>query len=376
VLLTIAMFAYQLFRVEFTEGPGFRTVRIAKVTIDTSQAHYSPAQAARFFERVLANARELPEVRAAGATSAMPLWGSLELPSVVPEGFVLPTGQSGIRPWAMSVDESFLDTLEIPLVAGRRFRETDTLDTPRVAIVNETFAERYWRGGDAVGRRFRRNDDPDRPVEIVGIVKTSKYTYFAEPPQEMVYYPFRQQRRGAMTLVVQTAGESASALSPLREMVRRMDADVPVYDVQTIEAFYASRATALGLIATRLIGGMGLMGLALTMVGLYGLVSYAVGRRTRELGIRMAVGASAGRVLVLVLRQGMMPAWCGVAAGLVLSAITTRVLPRLFPVDRPYDDPRGLAVVVPILITVTLVAALIPARRAARVDPTVALRCD
>jgi predicted permease len=307
----------------------------------------------------------------------MPLWGNnLELASIVPEGYLLPPGQNGVRPWAMSVDESFLDTLEISLFAGRRFRETDTLDAPRVAIVNDTFARRYWPGGDAVGRRFRRNDDPEHPVEIVGIVKTSKYLYFAEPPQEMLYFPFRQQPRGAMTLVAQTAGDSASGLAPLREMVRRLDPDVPVYDVQTMEAFYASRATALGTIATRLIGGMGLMGLALTMVGLYGLVSYAVGRRTRELGIRMAVGASSGRVLAMVLRQGMTPAWCGVAAGLVLSAITTRVLPRLIPVDRPYDDARGLFVVAPILIAVTLIAALVPARRAARVDPTVALRCD
>ena len=158
-------------------------------------------------------------------------------------------------------------------------------------------------------------------------------------------------------------------------MLRRMDANVPAYDLQTIEAFYDARLTAIGRVITRLVGGIGLMGMTLTIVGLYGLVSYAVSRRTREIGIRIAIGASAGRVLGMILRQGMTPAWFGVPAGLLLSAATARVLPLLAPFTYRIE-PSTFLFVVPVLLAVTLFAAFVPARRAARVDPTVALRCD
>jgi ABC-type antimicrobial peptide transport system permease subunit len=178
-----------------------------------------------------------------------------------------------------------------------------------------------------------------------------------------------------MVLLAETNGESATVLAPLREMVRRMDAEVPLYDVQTMEVFYDARVTSIGNVIIRITGALGLMGITLTMVGLYGLVSYAVSRRTREIGIRIAVGASYGRVVGLMLRQGMAPAWFGLASGLVLSALTTRLLPALIPVNHQYD-PQSFYLAMPILLVVTLMAAFIPARRAARVDPTIALRGD
>jgi ABC-type antimicrobial peptide transport system permease subunit len=212
-------------------------------------------------------------------------------------------------------------------------------------------------------------------VEVVAVARTSKYLYPGEPPQELVYFPFRQEPRSSMVLLAETIGDSSAVLAPLRDMLRRMDAQVPAYDLQTIEAFYDARLTAIGHVITRLVGGIGLMGMTLTVVGLYGLVSYAVSRRTREIGIRIAIGASAGRVLGMILRQGMTPAWFGVPAGLLLSAATARLLPLIAPFTYRIE-PWTFLVLVPMLLVVTLLAAFVPARRAARVDPTVALRCD
>lgn len=375
VLLTMTVFALQIFRGEYTKGPGFRTTHLAKLTLDPSQARYAQRQSLQFFERVVDEARRVPGVRSAAVTSSMPLFPQLEAPAIVPEGYRLPDGQTSVRPWASSVGESYFDTIGIPLLAGRGFRSTDGVRAPRVAVVSEAFAEHYWPGLGAVGRRLWLSGERSAWVEVIGVARTSKYLYPGEPPQELVYFPFRQEPRASMVLLAETTGDSRDVLAPLRDMLRRVDADVPAYDVQTIETFYDSRLTAIGRVITRLVGGIGLMGMTLTVVGLYGLVSYAVSRRTREIGIRIAIGASAGRVLGMILRQGMTPAWFGVPAGLVLSAATARLLPLFAPFTYRVE-PWTFLFVVPMLLVVTLFAAFVPARRAARVDPTVALRCD
>jgi ABC-type antimicrobial peptide transport system permease subunit len=163
-------------------------------------------------------------------------------------------------------------------------------------------------------------------------------------------------------------------LDPLRDLVLAKDPDVPFFDVHTIENFYDAHIT-LAVVAERLIGAMGILGMGLTIVGLYGLVSYAVSRRTREIGIRIAIGATYTRIVRMVLSEGMTPAWVGVGCGLVLSGVTSTLLPRLVPIDDPIDTTT-FYLVVPILLMVTLLAAFVPARRAARVSPTVALRCE
>ena len=374
VLLTVAAFAYQLFEGEFASGPGFRVSHIGMMALDPSQARYTPGESARFFERVVDDARRIAGVDAASVTSEMPLRG-LEVASMVPEGYRLAPGQTAMRLYASSVDEAYFETLDIPLVAGRGFRATDTADSPPVAVVNEVAARRYWPEGDVIGRRFHLKDHRGPLVEIVGIAKNTTYLYQGEPAFDVAYFPFRQQPREGMVLLARTRGESARLLAPLVEMVRGINADVPVYNVQTIERYYEARATSLGEIAVTLIGGLGAMGMTLTMVGLYGLVSYAVSRRTREIGIRMAIGAGHARVMAMVLRQGMAPAWIGLAFGLALSALAARLLPVLVPIGRSYDAQTFL-LAAPLVVAVTLAAASIPARRAARVDPTVTLRCE
>jgi predicted permease len=374
VLLTIALYAFQSFRQEFADGPGFRTTRMAKLSVDTNQARYELRRSTQFFERALANIRELPGVESATAVTVMPLFG-LEFASVVPEGYRLPEGEKSVRPLTSSIDEQYFDTMQIPVLAGRGFLPSDDDDAPPVAIVNEVFARHYWPSEDAIGKRFNLVDARGPWVEIVGVVNTTKYGYAGEPPQEFVYFPYRQQPRGIMVLLVATSGESASVIPALREVVRKLDSDVPAFDAYTMETFYAARATTIGNTLIMMIGGMGVMGMTLTMVGLYGLVSFGVSRRTRELGIRIAIGASYRRVLLMILRQGMTPAWFGLAAGVVLSVATMRVLPTLIPFNYS-PNPRVFLIVLPLLFLITALAAFVPARRAARVDPTVALRSD
>jgi putative ABC transport system permease protein len=340
------------------------------------QARYDNARSLRFFEDVVDDARHLRGVRVAGLTSAMPFSGPFTYLSVVPDAYRLANGETAVHTWSSSIDEQYFQTMGMTLLAGRGFHATDTADATRVAIVNDTFARHYWPDGNIIGRRFRIADAVrESRIEVVGVVKTTETFYPGEPAQEIVHFPFRQEPRGTMVLLAETAADSGSALAPLRDIVWRMDADVPVHDVQTIETFYEPWYAGIARSMLGMIGGMGVIGVTLTVVGLYGLVSYAVSRRTRELGIRIAVGASYHRVLGMVLRQGMAPACAGLIVGFGLSVMTARLLPTLIPMNEGYS-----AIVViwlmPVLLSVTLFAAFVPARRAARVDPTVALRCD
>jgi predicted permease len=377
VLLTVSSFSSQVFDRALSEGPGFRTTQLAKITIDPGQARYDQTGRAQFVDRALEQIRLLPGAGRATATSAMPMF-SFASAWIAPEGQELPQGQPGFRVNVNSVDEDYFSTMEIPLLAGRAFRSTDTADTPFVAIVNDVFARHYWPGRDPLGRRFRvptGASDPGPWVEVVGLAKVSSYHYPAEVPADMVYLPYRQQPTSAMVLLAQTTGESSSMIAPMRDVVRKMDADVPVFDGQTMESFYAARATTIGNVLIGLVSGMGIMGMTLTMVGLYGLVSYSVSRRTREIGIRMAIGATHARVLLMVLTQGLVPAWIGLGAGLVLSVVTMRILPGVMMISAR-NDPKSFFLVVPMLLVVALIASLVPARRAAKVNPTIALRYD
>ena len=377
VLVTVAVWAFQVFATAYTQGPGFRTTRMAKISVDPVQARYAEPDAVRFFERAVEMVRALPGVGSAALTSAMPLF-SFESTLIVPEGYHLPEGQPSVRIYSNSVDAGHFETMRIPIVAGRSLLRTDDETSARVAVVNETMARRYWPNDSAIGKRVRIDVEAgDRPVdgwvEIVGIARPGAYLYFAEPPQDMIYFPFRQMPRSPMVLLAASSADSASVLAPLRDVVQTVDARVPAYDAQTIEAFYEARVTGIGSVMTQLIGAMGTMGVTLTMVGLYGLVAYNVSRRTREIGIRMAVGATSSRVLRMILGQGLLPAAAGLVAGVGLSAMTARALATSIPINHKYD-PQSLLSVVPVLVAIALLASYVPARRAARVDPKVALR--
>ena len=387
VLLTAAVFLYRAHQSEYGRGPGFRTDHLLLMSFQPDLAGYDTARAARFQDMLRDRAAALPGVRSVAFTSSVPFDGiSIENTAVAPEGFQLPEGASFVRVRSARVDAGYFDTLGIRVTSGRAFRSTDTTETPRVAVVNETFASRYWPGSVAVGKRFRltpptggaagQAGGAGEPwIEIVGIAADTRYRALSEAPTPFVYYPLAQNPAPDSTVMLQTDADPASVAAPLRAAVRALDPNMPVFGVQTMEEFYRASALNVGNMITQTAGAMGLVGLVLSVVGLYGLVAYAVNRRTREIGIRMAVGAQSGTVLRMVMRHGLLLAGFGTVGGLLASAVTGSLLRAVFPFPNvPGVDVMTYVIVVPTLLGVTLLAAYLPARRAARIDPLLALR--
>jgi putative ABC transport system permease protein len=371
VLVTVSAFTFRFFQSAVTTGPGFRVSKIAKLTVDAGQARSAPRDAGQFFAEVLERVRALPGVQSASVVAAMPMassWRELIAPADRDM-----TGEEPLSARVNSVDPRYFDTIAIDLTKGRRFTTDDDASARPVAIVNETLADQFWPGRNPVGQSVRVLETPSTAVEVVGVVKTTTYHIIGEAPEPAIYFPYRQRPRAQMTVLAATNGESAALVEPLRQTIANLDRDVPIFDADTIEHWYAVGSTGTLLSVVRLIGALGVMGLALSSIGLYGLVAYGVSRRTREFGIRMATGASPGRIVTMVVRQGTPPAWIGLTSGLVLSIVATRSLSALVPV-RVDADTRLHLTVIPLLITVALLAAVVPALRAGRVDPTTALR--
>jgi predicted permease len=344
---------------------------------DPGLVRYNDAQRRQFYEQVAERARDVSGVQSVAMSSAIPMQtDSVDTEPIAPEGFEFPRGKEYATTLASKIDEHYLDTLGIPLVKGRNFTRQDDAGAPRVAIVNEHLAQHYWPNQDAIGKRFRSKDGDDTWIQIVGVAKTGKYLFIAEPPSDFVYLPYRQSKPQEMTLVARSAGDSASLAAPLREVVRRLDVNMPIFNARTMEALYAMRATRIIDVLIETVGGMGIMGLALSIVGLYGLVAYGASRRTREIGIRMAIGATGPTVLRMVLRQGMVLSVVGLGLGIAGSVGAGAALRSAFPTGNDQRDPIALLLVIPIVLAVTMLAAYVPARRAARINPTEALRYE
>jgi predicted permease len=375
-LLTVAASLYRGIHAELAAGQGFRTSHLLMMTFDPSLAHYDSSQTDRFYKQLVERARAVPGVKSVALASTVPMSVENDTATIVPEGFQFPQGKNNVIVFAARVDENYFDTLGVALVRGRAFRETDTAGAPRVAIVNEQFAQHYWPGRDAIGKRFQVIRKKDNPwVEIVGIAKTGKYFSITERPTDFVYLPSRQSSRSRMVLVAESSGDSAALAAPLREVARGLDPNLPIFNVRTMEEFFDMTVIGTGNTILEIVAALGGMGLVLAIVGLYGLSSYAVARRTREIGIRMAIGASQSAVLARTLLQGLKPALFGLLAGVGLSVISEQMMKAVFPAITQADIVAYL-LVTPALLAVTLLAAFIPARRAARVQPVQALRYE
>jgi len=377
VLLVVALFMYRGFRQQLANGPGYRTDHLIMMTFDTGLLRYSDAQSRQFFEQVAERARAVPGVKTVTMTTSVPMANdSLGFETVVPEGFQFPPGKDNATMVASRVDEYYFDTMGLTILQGRNFSADDSAEKPRVAIVNQQFAQHYWPNQDPIGKRLRAVGDDKAWVQVVGLAKTSKYIFIAEPPTECVYFPYRQKKPQAMIMLAQSAGDPAALAAPLRDIVRGLDANLPIYNVRTMEQLYQMRAIGIFNVLVSTVAAMGLMGLALSIVGLYGLVSFAATRRTREIGIRMAIGANRGAVSRMVLRQGIVLAVAGLVVGLVASVGAGELLQAAFPTGNDQRDSAALLIVIPVVLAVTFLAAYVPARRASRVSPMQALRHD
>ena len=375
VLLVMSAVLVEGFRYELAQGVGFRPDRLFITSFDTQLARYSEAQTQQFYKRLLERTRSAPGVRSAALASSLPLW-SWDNIGVVPEGYRLRPGQQAYMAYDYYVSEGYFSTLGVRMLHGRAFQESDAENAPLVAVVNDHLANHFWPKGDALGRRFHLSGATGPLVEIVGIARAAKAFFISEPPADVVYLPFRQHSRPGLTLIAESGATDAATIAPaLRDVVQQLDANMPVFYVHTMQEFYTQRAVTLPNMTIEIVAGMGFMGLLLAIVGLYGLVAYSVSRRTREIGIRIAVGADRGKVIWMVLRQGLVLGLAGVAAGLVVSLFACRaVTSATWFFSFGTINPLIFAALPMLLLAVTGLAAWAPARRASRVDPIRALR--
>jgi predicted permease len=354
--------------------PGFRSERLYGFAVDPSRSGQDFAQRVATFQRILDELQGEVEVASVSA-AAVPLMQDSESSSTVRvEGYEPKEGED-MNPSFNFVAPGFFETLGLPLRAGRDFAETDGTDAPRVAVVNETFARYFFKDQDAVGRRFglgRRGEG--FAVEIVGVVRDSKTASMRETPRRAVYVPFTQEDdNGALTFYVRPRVESAAFPARLRAAVARVDATLPVTQLKTMEVQIGESLFVERMVAA-LAAAFGLVATLLAALGLYGVVSHAVALRTREIGLRVALGADQRAVQGLVLRDVAVLVALGVALGLPGGLAFGRLVEsQLFGVDA--RDPLTYAAATLTLVATAALAGLLPARRAARVDPMAALRC-
>ena len=375
VLLVISGVLVEGFRHELAQGAGFRPDRLFLTSFDTQLARYSDSQTQQFYQRLLERTRSAPGVRTAALTSSLPLW-CWDTIGVIPEGYRLPPGEQAPTAFNHYVSDGYFSTMGVRVLQGRGLLESDRERSPRVAVVNDHLANRYWPAGNALGKRFHLVGATGPLVEIVGIAKAAKVFFISEPPADVIYLPFRQHARSALTLVTESDATDAATIAPvLREVVQQLDPDMPVFDIRTMHEFYTQRAVKLPNMTVEIVAAMGLVGLLLAVTGLYGLVAYSVSRRTREIGIRMAIGADRSKVVLMVLGQGLKLGAIGVAAGLVVSVAACRAMTSAtWFLTFDQVSPLIFTVIAVLLLAITTLAAWVPARHAARIDPMRALR--
>ncbi|MGQ0737418.1 MAG: ABC transporter permease [Acidobacteriota bacterium] len=377
VLLIVAAFVRHDLGGRLVRGPGFQHHGRLMAWFDPDMVGTSAEQAQRFYEALSREARDLPGVRAATLTSFVPMdGGELRIP-FSPEGVPASPRESDVQAWSAAVDESYFETLGITLREGRSFTPTDDQGTTPVAIVNTTVADKYWPGQSALGKRFRAGDDSAPWVEVVGVAPTTPYFFLIEPTTEFVYFPRRQSPRRTMALVLHADAPEALA-TPVRALVKRLDGRQPILSLRPLSEQYRMRVAVVFDILMTLVTGTATMGIGLALVGLYGLVAYDVSRRTKEVGVRVAIGARTVDILRLVLGQGLAAVVVGLIIGVPGGIVASRVIAAALPGGAGLTpaDAASFAALIVAVTAVTLLAAYVPARRALRIAPTEALRCE
>jgi predicted permease len=375
VLLVVSAVSWQGFRDQLKQGTGFRTDHLYLAGFNTRPVNYSAEQTRRFYKDLLDKTRSAPGVRSAALASDVPMAFNQSNVGVVPEGYTLPPGEQSLNVLNYYVSDGYFQTMGVGLLRGRGFLGIDQSDTPLVAVVNTQFARHYWPQQDALGKRFHLRDATGPMVEIVGIAETGKYVWISEPPLDFIYLPYMQHGTRALTVLAESSAPDSGVLAPvLREVVRKIDPAMPYSDARTMQDFFTQRAVKTTNIIVEVVASLGMMALVLAMVGLYALVAYSVSRRSREIGIRMAIGADRQGVLRMVLRQGLVLGSLGAGAGLIVSFFACRAMTSSLWILAGHMNYALLpAVAVPLLL-VTLLAAYVPARRASLIDPMRALR--
>jgi predicted permease len=354
--------------------PGFSAEQLVSFRLDLSRAQYDAPRAVAFGANLAEQVRGLPGVRAVSLSDDVPLDGRSSATLLRIEGKEVVSQGSGIRIYRHRVAPGYFAAMGATLVRGREFTTADDRGRSRVAVISERMARRFWPNEDPVGGRLRLNDTTY--AEIVGVVADVKHRALLEAAtaDPDVYYPILQVPTTTFSLVVRAAGDPAALVAAVRREVTAADRNVPVYDVATMRE-RVRRETAPARFHTSLLGAFAGLALLLAAVGVYGVMAYAVAQRTREVGIRMALGANAGDVVRLIVGAGARLAAVGLAVGVVAAVMTVRVMAGLLYGVEP-TDPATLGAAAAVLAGAALLACWLPARRAGRVEPTVALRAE
>jgi putative ABC transport system permease protein len=356
---------------------GFDPDHVLNVTLDPHGIGYDEPRTRGFYRELEARVRALPGVKAVALAFSVPMGNVQEPRSVYIEGHPLASGEQPPHVLVNRVDPQYFETMRIPLLRGRGFAETDNQTRPRVAIVNQKMAKTFWPNEDPIGKRFSIFGSSGPFAQVVGVAGDAKYIVVAlEEPVPFCYLPYAQDYSSMMALQIRSSVPPESLVAPVREVISGLAPDLPIYDVRTMEqslgginGFFAFRMGAT------LAAVMGLIGLTLAVVGVYGVVSYSAEQSTHEIGIRMALGAGRREILSLILRQGMGLVMAGVLSGLVASWALTRTVARLL-VGVSATDPLTFAGATLLLAAIALWACYVPASRALRLDPLAALRYE
>ena len=370
LLLVCAGLIAQGFRKEQKFNPGFRADHLLLMSFDLFSSAYTGDQTAEFDRELQTRLENLPGVQSAALADWIPMGFALSTSRVAPQGYV-PQPHEDMDVKKASVSPGYFKTMEIPLLAGRDFTASDDAKSALVTIINRTFAQRFWPGKSAIGMQV---DVAGKMWTVVGIAQTSDYDGLNETPQPFFYRPLSQDPSAIAAIHVRTFGDPMASAKTVENAVHDLNADLPVYDTTTMASRVEVASTGERIAGT-FVGLFGVLALVLAAVGIYGVVAYVTRQRTHEFGIRLALGARPKDLLGLVLNQGLRVSLLGVAIGVGLAALLTRYIVSLIFTVSP-RDPWVFAGVSLLLCVVALAACYLPARRAAKVDPLVALRYE
>jgi predicted permease len=351
--------------------PGFDPRGLLVASVDLVPNGYTADTGRQFQRRLLETVTGLPGVESAAIGRQVPLGiGGTSSMGITIDGYV-PQAQEEVVIIYNIVGPRYFETMRIPMMAGREFAPTDVRESAPVLVVNETMARRYWANRDAVGGRVRIGKDD---YTVVGVARDIKYGQINEVPLPYMYLALDQNFASTAILHVRSAAMPAAMIGAIRDVVRTLDPNLPLFDARTVEEHMRTAVFAQRM-AANLLGVMGILAVVLAAVGLYGVIAYAVSQRTQEMGIRLALGASPRDLLRMVLRQGLLVTSFGMAIGLVVAFAATGFMRSLLPGIQPRDPLTFVAVPLALLV-IAIVAAVIPARHAGAVDPVVALRYE
>jgi len=376
VLLIVAgLFVRTLLRTQ-QASLGFNPDHVLNVTLDPKEVGYDETRSKSFYRDLESRVRSLPGVQSASLAYSIPMGDVDDGSSIYVEGHPVPPGQQPPVVIYNRVDELYFDTMRIPLLQGRAFRENDDEKAPLVAIVNQSIARQFWPNEDPIGKRFSLKSANGPFVEVVGLTGDGKYVFIGWDKEPYFYVPLAQNFSSYRSLQIRSSVPPESLISQVQGEVHALDPNIPASDVETMEQSLAGgNGFFVFKVGAILAAALGLLGLILAVVGVYGVVSFAASQRTHEIGIRMALGASRRDILMLVLRQGLVLVIGGVLAGALLAGALARSMATLLVGVSPTDALTFTTAII-LLGGIGLWACYAPARRAMRLDPMVALRYE